>query len=124
MRYYSYTIPDDEEAFSATKYIYSTEEILGEYWDFWTDQMRGAGMSHMINKEACVDDWCSTHWATEEDIYKFKSGYDGKVFAINEFMLTDPAFNHATLVCLNDNSIDVGRFVNIEMELININGLA
>jgi hypothetical protein len=123
MRYYSYTVPDDDESLEATKYIYSTDEILGEYWDFWTDKMRAAGRSHLINKDTCVDDWCSTHWATEEDIYKFKTGYDGKVFAINEFNLQDPSFSLATLVCLNDNSIDINRFVNLEMELIRLNGL-
>lgn len=123
MRYYSFTVPDDELDFSATKYIYSEQEILGEYWDSWTDVMKAAGRPDFINKENCIEDWCTDHWATEEDIYKFKSGYDGKVFAINEFNLSDPSFSLATLVCLNDNSIELDRYINIEQELIKLNGI-
>lgn len=122
MRYYSYTEPDYLHEFEATKYIYSEEEILGEYWDFWTDKMREVGRSELINKQNCIDDWCTNNWAVEEDIYNFKSGYDGKIFAINEFNLSDPTFTLATLVCLNDNSIELDRFVNITNELNRLNG--
>jgi len=123
MRYYSYTEPDLENEFEATKYIYSEEEILGEYWDYWTDTMREVGRGNLISKKACIEDWLTTHWAVEEDIYNFKSGYDGKIFAINEFNLSDPTFSLATLVCLNDNSIDIDRFVNITTELNRLNGI-
>lgn len=123
MRYYSYTTPDEIVEFESTKYIYSEDEILGEYWDYWTDRMREVGRQDLINKETCIDDWKTLHWAVEEDIYKFKSGYDSKIFAINEFNLSDPSFSLATLVCLNDNGIELGRYVNIEQELIKLNGI-
>lgn len=115
MRYYSYVVSDDD--ISITKRIYSEEEILAEFWEFWTAEMRGNGFADLISKENCINDWVAYNWAQPEDVYVFKTGYHGKVFCINEFDPTDPFFDRISLTCLNDNSIKIDRFVSISREL-------
>ncbi len=120
MRYYSYVEPTDETDTEITKIVYSELEILDEFWNYWSAQMKGNGFTELINPESCIDDWVTIRWAQREDVYKFKTGYDGKVFCINEFNIQDPTFNTVTITCLNDNSVFVNRFVNIEQELIKL----
>lgn len=117
MRYFSYVIPDDND-WEVTKMVYSEEEILQEFWVFWCAEMKGNGYSDLINFENCIQDWVAYRWAQREDVYKFKSGYDGKVFCINEFDLRDPSFGMATITCVNDNSVVVNRYVNLEQEMV------
>ena len=121
MRYYSYAESEDE--FQVTKYVYSEAEILDNFWEYWTREMKGNGFGHLISKESCIDDWCTIHWANREDIYKFKFGFEGKVFCINEFNINDPNFIWATITCVNDNSVIINRFVNIQEEMIKIDGI-
>lgn len=118
MRYFSYVLPDDNEI-DITKVIYSEREILEEFWKTWSTEMKGNGYSELISIDNCIDDWCTMNWAKPEDIYRFKEGYDGKHFVINEFHLQDPEFNHATVICVND-SIQINRYINIPKELIKI----
>lgn len=120
MRYYSFVEPADETDTEITKVVYSEREILEEFWLQWSTEMKGNGFGHLISYDSCIDDWVTVHWAQREDVYKFKTGYDGKVFCINEFNIQDPTFSLATITCLNDNSVLVNRFVNIEQELIKI----
>lgn len=118
MRYYSFVDqPEGENDYDVLKTIYSEVEILEEFWIHWSNEMKGNGFGHMLNRETCIEDWCTIHWATREDIYKFKSGYEGKDFIINEFNLQDPTFNLATVICLNDNSVVINRYVNIGLEM-------
>lgn len=121
MKYYSYVVPDENE-FEITKLVYSEREILEEFWATWSTEMKGNGYSELISYANCIDDWCTIHWAQREDVYKFKHGYDGKDFVINEFNLQDPTFNYATITCVNDYSVVVNRFVNLstEMEKIDV----
>ena len=116
MRYFSYIESEDE--IEITKIVYSEQEILEEFWSYWCTEMRGNGYADLISRDNCIDDWCTLHWANREDVFKFKSGYDGKVFCINEFNLQDPEFNWATITCLNDNSIVINRYVNLEQEMV------
>lgn len=118
MRYFSYVEPTSDDDLHITKNVYSEREILEEFWHIWTTEMKGNGFGHMINQEACIDDWCTLHWAHPEDVFVFKEGYQGKVFVVNEFNMMDPTFSLATLICLNDQSVKIDRFVNIEKELI------
>lgn len=120
MRYYSYVISEDDV--NIKKIVYSENEILAEYWDLWTTEMKGAGFANQISKERCIDDWCMVHWATPEDVFRFKSGYDGKLFCVNEFNILDPNFEYATVVCLNDNSIVIKGYVNlvVDMEKVDV----
>jgi len=117
MRYYSYVVPDDNE-FEITKLVYSEMEVLEEFWLTWSTEMKGNGYSELISYQNCIDDWCTMHWAQREDVYKFKQGYDGKVFVINEFNMQDPTFNLATMTCVNDTSVVVNRYINIGQEMV------
>lgn len=116
MRYYSYI--ESEDDVEIVKNVYSEREILEEFWSFWSTEMKGNGHADLISYENCIQDWVAYNWAQREDVYKFKVGYDGKVFCINEFDMRDPSFNLATVVCVNDNSVVVDRFVNLENEMV------
>jgi hypothetical protein len=110
MRYYSYVYSEDD--FEINKTIYSEEEILAEFWEFWSKEMRGNGYAELINKQACIDDWCALNWAQPEDVFRLPQ-YPGKLFVINEFDPTDPEFNRVTLICLNDNSLVINNYIDI-----------
>lgn len=116
MRYYSYVLPDDNEI-EITKLVYSEKEILDEFWVHWANEMKGNGYADLISHANCIDDWCTMNWAQREDVYKFKDAYQGKDFVINEFNLQDPTFNWATVICLNDSSVVVNRYVNLSIEM-------
>jgi hypothetical protein len=116
VRYFSYVETEDEV--EITKIVYSEQEILDEFWEYWCTEMRGNGYADLISRDACIDDWCTIHWASPEDVFIFKTGYDGKVFMVNEFNIQDPTFNLCTVVCLNDNSVKIDRFVHLEREMI------
>ena len=115
MRYFSYVETEDEV--EITKIVYSEQEIIDEFWNFWCTEMRGNGYADLISKENCISDWCAYKWASPEDVFKFKTGYDGKVFMVNEFSLQDPTLNLCTVVCLNDNSVKIDRLVHLEREM-------
>lgn len=122
MRYFSFVVPDDNEL-EVTKLIYSEEEILAEFWQFWTTEMKGNGYADLISRENCIQDWVAYNWAQPEDVYEFKQGYQGKHFIINEFNMQDPTFSLATLSCVNDNGVVIDRFVNINTELKRCGGI-
>lgn len=121
MKYYSFVEPGETEL-EVTKIVMSEEEILAQYWDYWCTKMKEVGYVDLIDKQTCIEDWCTLHWATPEDIYTFRSGYPGKVFCINEFNVFDPSFEWATIVCLNDPRVIVEGYVNIvtQMEKVNV----
>ena len=49
---------------SGTQFI-TWDEIMEEYYPWWMNQMRKVGKEHEISPEACVEDFCTTQWATE-----------------------------------------------------------
>ncbi len=55
------------EKFNRTKTWYATEqEILDFYYDHWATLMERARASESaINKETCITDFCTVHWADE-----------------------------------------------------------
>ncbi len=122
MRYYSYVEPTGDDI-NITKVVYSELEILDQFWDYWQAQMKGNGFGDLINKETCIEDWCTIHWAQREDVYKFKSGFENKAFCIDSFHPQDPNFNWAKIVCLNDNSVVIDKYVNLETEMIKVDGI-
>jgi hypothetical protein len=116
MRYFSYIVSEDD--IDITKMVYSEKEILEEFWVYWSTEMKGNGHADLINYENCIQDWVAYNWAQREDVYKFKSGYDNRVFCLNQFHALDPTFNLATITCLNDNSVVIDRYVNLEQEMV------
>lgn len=122
MRYYSYIEPSEDEL-NITKVVYSEKEILEEFWEYWSLQMKGNGYAELVNMETCIDDWCTINWAQREDVYKFKEGFEGKLFCLDSFHPQDPNFNWAKLVCLNDNGIVIDKYVNLETDMIKVDGI-
>lgn len=65
MRRFSYAeYNEDDKAFIIIK---TEQEILEDYWKFWSDKMEqkfGAGHK-LITKQNCIEDWVTTHWAVE-----------------------------------------------------------
>lgn len=58
--FYEYDNVDDYD------YIILTEdEIIKSYWEYWTTQMKKVGKEDKINKENCIMDFCTVHWAQE-----------------------------------------------------------
>lgn len=67
MRYWSYNdywIDEDEvmHSFVATK---SDEEIINEYYEYWSQKVKEAGKEELICEENCIEDWVEIHWAWE-----------------------------------------------------------
>ena len=116
MRYFSFV--ESEDDFNITKLVYSEREILDEFWEYWCKEMKGNGYAELISYQNCIDDWCALHWAQREDVYKFRDNrYEGKLFCLNEFNVSDPTFSLATIVCLNDNSVTIPFYVNLNIDM-------
>ena len=46
--------------------VLTREEVLKEYWDYWSNMMRIRNKpEHLITEDNCVDDWKVIHWAWE-----------------------------------------------------------
>jgi hypothetical protein len=45
--------------------IVSEEDIIRDYFPYWSDKMKKAGKEDKINHENCINDWVITHWAWE-----------------------------------------------------------
>jgi len=42
----------------------SEEDILAEYFDWWSSQMRKAGKDEsLVTERNCIEDWIVVHWA-------------------------------------------------------------
>ena len=42
------------------------EEILLEYYPYWSERMKKNGKADMISEDLCIDDWIVVNWAWEE----------------------------------------------------------
>ena len=40
-------------------------EILAEYFECWSAEMRKSGREDLISEKRCIDDWVVTNWAWE-----------------------------------------------------------
>lgn len=64
MRYWLYVEPagkTSEPIFT----VMSDKAILGEYWNYWCEQMTRVGKASEVNEEDCILDWVMLHWAVE-----------------------------------------------------------
>jgi hypothetical protein len=114
MKYYSYIEPDDNDDSNAIKIIMTEQEIIEQYWEHWHKEMKELGRDEHISIENCIADFCSAHWASEEPVYKFKTGHEGLQFCVNEL---HPLMEHATLACVNNRNVTVTGYVHIEDNL-------
>ena len=39
------------------------DEIIEQYFPYWSGKMTETGHAHMISRELCIEDWCTVHWA-------------------------------------------------------------
>lgn len=114
MKYYSFSEPGENDL-QFVKTVMSEKEILDEYWNYWTDRMKQGGFANQISKERCIEDWCMIHWASQEDLYVFKDGrFSGKQFVVSDFHHLDPEFNTVELACVNDTSLHMEGWFNLQ----------
>jgi hypothetical protein len=45
--------------------ILTEEEVIQQYFPYWSSKMKEVGKEDLINKESCIEDWCIVHWASE-----------------------------------------------------------
>ena len=114
MKYYSYIEPDENDDSNAIKIIMTEHEIVEQYWSHWYSKMKELGRDKEATVEQCIEDFCVEHWATEEPVYKFKTGHEGLQFCVNEL---HPMMEHATLACVNNRNVTVKGYVHIEDNL-------
>lgn len=120
MKYYSYYEPYEEDDSIVDKVVMSEKEILDSYWHIWKDAMMEAGRSKFIDPKLCIENWCAVYWAHPEDIFRFKEGYNGKLFCIDDWDPNDLTFSLATIACVNDNSVRVPGYINIFDKMIRV----
>lgn len=41
------------------------QEIIDQYFEYWSGRMEQAGKIDMISHARCIEDFCVVHWATE-----------------------------------------------------------
>ena len=58
VKYYETSDQDGE-------YVLSEDEIIAEYWDYWSGRMKEVGKEDMISRENCINDWIIVNWAVE-----------------------------------------------------------
>ena len=109
MKLYSYVEPSDDE-FETTTVVMNEKEILAAYWDWWCEKMRSVGLEAEINEQKCIEDWCISHWAIPEQIYKF----DGRYFIANQFMNDDRSTEYMTLICVSDENYETSLFYRLD----------
>jgi hypothetical protein len=56
VQYWRYQDPDGE-------YVMSEDQILAEYFEWWSVGMRRIGKAEQINHRNCIEDWAVVHWA-------------------------------------------------------------
>lgn len=45
--------------------ILTEDEIIAQYYTYWSTKMIQNCPSEPITRERCIEDWCIVHWATE-----------------------------------------------------------
>lgn len=71
MKYYTWCYPD--EKFGDVIVAMSEDDIIDEYWEYWSESMIELGRHQFVSVKNCIDDWVVAHWAEEVDydLYMF-----------------------------------------------------
>lgn len=71
MKHYAYNEPGGERGEILELVVKTEEEILGSEWESWCEKMvsRYGPNSELITKENCIEDWVTTHYAWETDLF-------------------------------------------------------
>lgn len=43
----------------------SEEQIIAEYYAWWSEQMLRIGKADQISAQNCIEDWVTVHWAAK-----------------------------------------------------------
>ena len=62
MKLYKYCEPCGD------KYI-TEQQIIEQYFPYWSKQMDKVGRKHLINYKNCIEDFCVVHWGFEVEEY-------------------------------------------------------
>lgn len=46
---------------------WTEDQIIKSYYGYWNMKMIQAGKHDQINREQCIMDWCTIHWAVQTD---------------------------------------------------------
>ena len=46
-------------------YDLTEDEIIEQYFDYWSGEMKRIGREDLISKDRCIDDFLTIHWAWE-----------------------------------------------------------
>lgn len=64
-RYWIFAEPASLSCSEPVWVILSDTAVLAQYWDYWCMKMQSVGKQDLINKESCILDWATVHWAQE-----------------------------------------------------------
>ena len=67
MKYWTICYPSD-----TNEVVYETlseQEIVAQYFNYWSNQMKKVGKREEISAALCIEDWCIIHWAWETNVY-------------------------------------------------------
>jgi len=72
MRYWTIVTPDNDEASTPIYETLSEDDILEQYWDYWSSKMIAKYGEETFFKnwstQDCIDDWTILHWAWESKV--------------------------------------------------------
>lgn len=63
MKYWTYVEPTSPVDMSPKYVTLSEDEIIEQYFTYWSSSMKRVGKSEMISHQACIEDWVIIHWA-------------------------------------------------------------
>lgn len=61
MNKWSIAYPDEEGEHVVE--ILTEDQIIEQYFPYWSGKMREVGKADLISRELCIEDWCTVHWA-------------------------------------------------------------
>lgn len=67
MRYWIYCEPASEVSSVPVYTILSDQAILDSYWEYWCGRMESVGKQAELDRETCIQDWVTIHWAQPAD---------------------------------------------------------
>lgn len=71
MRYWTIVTPDNDENSTPIYETLSDDEILEQYYPYWSSKMIDKYGEEEFKKNwcklDCIDDWVAIHWAVESD---------------------------------------------------------
>ncbi len=63
MKLYEIAYPDENN--NDIVEILTEDEIIEQYYTYWSTKMIQNCPGEPITRERCIEDWCIVHWATE-----------------------------------------------------------